>query len=113
MKATFKVKVLQGETPPEPSFVGTRITIDVPAETLRWGANSLTLDAGSSGITIDWGDGTVETFTGSVSRHVHNYERPGIHKVTISDDVRTIMLSTTAGDFKTIYAPMIKAFEAR
>ena len=111
MKATFKVKVLQGETPPVPQFVGTRITIEVPPDTLRWGFQSATLAEGSTALTIDWGDGTVETLSGTITRPVHDYAAAGRYTVEISDDIQAFAPSSTGGDVKTVYAPMIRAYE--
>ena len=44
------------------------------------------LAPGSSGVTVDWGDGCVQRLA-SFMNATHEYRRPGEHTVTISDDL--------------------------
>lgn len=103
MHITKKVRLI-----PAP-FVGTRINIvlDDP-ESLDWGIYLVTLAEGSSAVTIDWGDGAVEQFSGKISP-VHTYPRCGTYAVIISDDLKSFRCSHSmeSSPFLMIYAKRI------
>ena len=69
-----------------------KITIDTTVgfdgyESLTKSVHVATLADGSSSITLDWGDGTVETHTSDINDAVHTYASDGIYTVKLSDDV--------------------------
>ena len=84
-----------------------RIKLDDP-DSLEWGIYSVNLADGCSAVTIDWGDGTVETFDGTESP-VHTYPRCGTYEVVLSDDLSTFRCSnsTASSPFQSIYAKRI------
>ena len=77
-------------------FVGTRITINLtnnPTFTLC----QLQLAELSSSVTIDWGDGVVESFGDSaVCRHT--YPSAGLYVIKISDDVAILFSQSEQDD---------------
>lgn len=94
MKATFKVKVLNPETPPVPPFVGTRLVIRTSDTQRTFGFTNLVLGDGHANVTVDWGDGTVETLT-SISKITHDYAATGEYEVRISDDLKSLSVSAS------------------
>ena len=93
MKASIKVKVIDDPTPPPP-FVGTQLDISITPEAAAYGFFGGTLADGSSEVTVDWGDGTVESFA-EFSRVEHAYAAPGDYRVRISDDLAAFGQSST------------------
>ena len=101
---TRKVKLAAA---PEPPFVGTRIAIETTDESPFWGFKDAARVNESVLITIDWGDGTVETFDRTLVNLTHEYAVAGHYEVRISDTVSSFTLSSLAGTCQTVYAPMI------
>ena len=110
MKATFKVKVLQGGTPPAPPSGSTRITLDIPADGLTWQFFSTTLADGHERGTLDWGDGMAVDI-GSERSLAHTYDAPGRYVVRLTDDFKAICLSTNNPTYASKYSKRIIAFE--
>lgn len=94
-------------------FVGIRIDLEV-GEGLVYGIRTLALADGSADVTIDWGDGTVETLA-KVTAKKHTYPAPGAYTVTVSDDVKAFTISTsdTSPEFPQRYAPLVKRVTIR
>ena len=46
----------------------------------------------SDDIKVDWGDGTVDTFTGDITQAVHAYASTGTYTVKVSNDVSAFSL---------------------
>ena len=94
-------------------FVGTRIRIrlDDPAS-LTWGIYSFVLADGESSVTIDWGDGMVQTFT-ETQEISHTYPAIGIYEVKISDSIAALRCSSSAADplYYDGFAPCILSCE--
>ena len=92
----------------------TRITINLDdAESLEWGISTLTFADGESGVTIDWGDGTVELIS-DTKEISHAYPAVGVYTVRISDQISSLGCSASTGpiEFRKIYPPFILAFES-
>ena len=96
-----------------PPFVGTRVTIETPADESDFGIFGLTQADKTQPIEIDWGDGTSERFTSSVSKKTHRYARRGTYEIRIGDNIRSLNISVVAADGRTVwsevYAPMIRS----
>lgn len=69
---------------------GTTLLLKTYTNTRTYGINSLIKDSGSSTITVDWGDGTVNTYNGDVSGITHTYSSDGFFLLNVSDDVSSI-----------------------
>ena len=89
MKITCKTTLLP------PSFVGTRFDITLDAGNLTWGIRTCSLHGESTGIDVDWGDGTRDRVEGSISGLTHDYAQAGTYSVRISDDVQNMCVSST------------------
>ena len=74
---------------PEPTWRGTRMQLNVPTDAAVFGIAVATLAEGSEAVTVDWGDGTTETFTGGIDHATHTYANAGHYEVLISDDVES------------------------
>lgn len=114
--ATFNIRVLaapQPPPPPPPPFVGSVLAIRV-GEGLRFKLRSATLAEDCGHYTIDWGDGTSDTFDSDQNGIEHVYPAPGDYRVRISDEVVDILVGAPddASDYSTIYAPMLTGFRS-
>ena len=93
--------------PPSP-FIGTKITIQVPDDSLGWGIKAGALAEGSDFVTISWGDGEETMLGADIQDIVHTYPRGGTYEVRISDDISTLQVSGAADSvFCETYAPMV------
>ena len=71
---------------PEPTWRGTRMQLNVPTDAAVFGIAVATLAEGKEAVTVDWGDGTTDTFTGGIDHATHTYASAGRYEVLISDD---------------------------
>ncbi len=78
---------------PKPVFVGTRIEIAVPDDGAVFGIATADLAAGTESVTVDWGDGTTDVFSGGIDHAVHAYAKAGRYAVSISDDVSSLSVN--------------------
>ena len=83
---------------PEPSWRGTRMLLHVPTDTAVFGIAVADLAEGSESVTVDWGDGTTDVFTGGIDHAVHAYASSGRYEVKISDDIDSIGISGETED---------------
>ena len=74
---------------PEPTWRGTRMLLNVPTDAAVFGIAVADLAEGSESVTVDWGDGTTDTFSGGIDHISHTYASAGRHEVLISDDVES------------------------
>ena len=74
---------------PEPVWRGTRLQIVVPNDAAVFGIAVADLAEGSESVTVDWGDGATDTFSGGIDHITHTYASAGRHEVLISDDVES------------------------
>lgn len=84
----------------EPQFIGTRFYITVGAEHMTMGFNVEPGSWSQNGVTIDWGDGTLDVVT--VGRYCsHEYAVAGSYVVSVSDDVGGFVLwESTSSPFQ-------------
>ena len=82
MTITKKTRLL-----PAP-FIGTRFTVELTDELdfVFWDAS---LAESSEAATIDWGDGSVESFNDDTVLS-HSYQNAGRYVISISDDITTV-----------------------
>ena len=111
MKATFKVKVLEPETPPVPPFVGTKLRVRVTDDQgCAYGINKLWVADGADG-TVSWGDGVVETFPSETSPLTHVYAKAGEYEIRLSENVSQMNVTGSATtSVTTIYAENLLSF---
>ena len=96
---------------PVPPFVGTRIGISVPDDSLDWGIKAATLADGADFVTVSWGDGSEAMLGADIADLVHTYPRGGAYEVRISDGISTLQVSSAADSaFCKTYAPMVTSF---
>lgn len=95
---------------PVPTFVGTKLRIVVPDDSLVWGIFSLTKSETSKAVTIEWGDGETTVCTEKLSKRVdHTYATGGEYWVQVSDDVTAYCFSSNyASEYQSVYAAMIR-----
>lgn len=74
---------------PEPVWRGTRLQIVVPNDAAVFGIAVADLAEGSESVTVDWGDGATDIFTGGIDHATHTYASAGRYGVLISDDVES------------------------
>ena len=86
-----KVRLVAAPLPP---FVGTRIAIRTTDTQRTFGFTNLVLGDGHANVTVDWGDGKVETFA-SISKVTHDYAATGEYEVRISDDLKSLSVSAS------------------
>jgi len=98
---------------PEPPFVGTRITLNMPADCLTWGIDTAdpAEDVGDS-MTIEWGDGEVYEGPNELGNLTHTYAAPGIYEVKVSDDILNLDLSGRASSPYSKYVKAVTAFRS-
>ena len=75
---------------PEPTWRGTRLLLDIPADAAVFGIAIADLAEGAESVTVDWGDGNTDVFTGGIDHATHTYASAGRYEVKISDDVESI-----------------------
>ena len=92
------VTLVAGPAPADPC---TLLTVRTSPGAMEFGFESLTLADDSDSLTLDWGDGTVETITETVRERTHTYAAAGLHIIRLSDDVRTLQVT---GDYDPTYA---------
>ena len=85
---------------PEPTWRGTRLLLDIPADAAVFGIAVADLAEGAESVTVDWGDGNTDVFTGGIDHVTHTYASAGRYEVKISDDVESIGVTG-----RTEYAP--------
>lgn len=74
---------------PEPTWRGTRMQLNVPTDAAVFDIAVADLAEGSESVTVDWGDGTTDTFSGGIDHITHTYASAGRHEVLISDGVES------------------------
>ena len=101
--------ILVAEPGPEPAERGTFLTVEPTAESPTYGFYAGTLAADSGSVTVDWGDGTVETVA-DISRMAHTYAVPGVYTVRLSDDLAMLGCSAPVGTAvqSKVYAKLLK-----
>ena len=104
MKATFKVKVIDDPTPPVPPFVGTTLTVNIVEARTKFQVTSARLAEGREKITLDWDDGTRQTFESDIRKAGHEFAAPGVYHIRISDDINSLIVGTTDG----MAAPLVE-----
>lgn len=82
-------KTLTLVAPPKPTWRGTRMQLNVPTDAAVFGIVVADLAEGSESVTVDWGDGATDTFSGGIDHITHTYASAGRHEVLISDDVES------------------------
>ena len=75
------------------------ITTNSASPNNKFGIYSATKASDAPEITIDWGDGNVETSTTDISNKTHTYSTPGTYKVTIDDTITDLTGSSTSGNY--------------
>ena len=94
-------------------FVGTRVTIETPADEADFGIYALTQTDKTQPFVVDWGDGECESFSSTMTRKVHRYAKRGTYEIRISDNIHSLNLSVMPGvgrtEWSEIYAPMIRS----
>ena len=74
---------------PEPTWRGTRMQLNVPTDAAVFGIAVADLAEGSESVTVDWGDGATDTFSGGIDHITHTYASAGHYGVLISNDVES------------------------
>jgi len=99
---------------PVPPFVGTKVTLNVPADSLVWGIDTADpAEEVSDSMTIEWGDGEVYEGTNELGNLTHTYPAPGVYEVKISDDIVNMDFSGRATSmYLTKYVKLITAIES-
>ena len=100
---------------PEPPFVGTEIEIAATDASLVFGMSAIALAEGSESFTVDWGDGSHDTFTADAENITHTYPAPGRYIVRVTDDAVSIKVSgnaTSGGEYYETYAPMVRSVKS-
>ena len=94
---------------PTPIDKFTTITISVTTQySLQWGIYSASLYDASHPAIVDWGDGSIETFTQDISYAEHEYAAPGVYAVRISDDIDSLTLQNgSSGVWAVDYPAMV------
>jgi len=89
---------------PAPTFVGTRITVSVEEGSMAYGLARGEMAEGSEKVTVDWGDGTVESVAG-IGEMVHAYASPGEYVIRLSDDLASLAASSASigSPFEAVY----------
>ena len=102
-----------------PALSGTEIAILVSGEAtdesdgFTFAISRLALSSSSTTFTIQWGDGSSEVLEETATNLTHTYQRTGLYRIRISDDVSSIRVSSgTDTIFATVYAPMVKEFRS-
>ena len=101
--------ILVAEPGPEPAERGTFLTVEPTEESPTYGFYAGTLAADSGSVTVDWGDGTVETVA-DISRMTHTYASAGVYTVRVSDDLAMLGCSAPVGTAvqSRVYAKLLK-----
>ena len=101
--------ILVAEPGPEPAVRGTFLTIEPTEESPTYGFYAGALAADSGSVTVDWGDGTVETVA-DISRMTHTYASAGVYTVRLSDDLAMLGCSAPVGTAvqSRVYAKLLK-----
>lgn len=92
------------DEPSESEYTGTQFTVQITDESNKtfYIHNGITLSEGSEQATIDWGDGTTNTYAQSVfSEITHTYGEVGTYNVRIDDNVSRFGISTVGFDPET------------
>ena len=98
MKITCKTTLL-----PRLLIRGTLLTVSVSDEQPTFGIFVAGLADGHTAVTVDWGDGTVETLPG-LDATTHTYAEAGTYEVLLSDDIATLAVSSqNQAEFRDIY----------
>lgn len=84
---------------PEPTWRGTRMQLNVPTDAAVFGIAVATLAEGKEAVTVDWGDGTTDTFPGGIDHATHTYASAGRYEVLISDDAIGIGVTSRTESF--------------
>ena len=98
---------------PVPPFVGTKVTLNLPADSLVWGID--TADAAeevSDTVRIEWGDGEVYVGSNEIGNLTHTYPAPGVYEVKISDDIMNMDFSGRSTSKYLKYVKLITAVES-
>ena len=82
---------------PKDVFDGTELLLEATDASSRALIVAGSLSQGRSSVTVDWGDGTVDTVRGSIRNLTHEYGRKGAYRVRISDDIRSFGYTDWSG----------------
>lgn len=98
-----------------PPLVGTEIAVYVDGvatdltDGYTFGMSRVNLSSEAESFTVQWGDGSSETYHETLSNVAHTYQRPGLYRVRLCDAIANVTVSGTAGsDPCEIYAPMVR-----
>lgn len=105
MAIIHKVKLIN------PEFLGTKIWIDVPADSPTWAIGRVALSSLCTVGTVDWGDGTVDTFTDTTAAPEHTYEKEGRYVVTLGDNYKWMRLGESGDEtFTAEHMPKVRRY---
>ena len=99
---------------PVPPFVGTKVTLNVPADSLVWGIYTAdpAEEVGDT-VRIEWGDGEVYEGTNELGNLTHTYPAPGVYEAKISDAIMNMDFSgRTSSKYLTKYVKLITSIES-
>ena len=109
MKIICKTTLLAADPP----FDGTEIGITIAHDGDSWGIATCTESMDLDSFTVDWGDGTRETFS-KLTKATHVYAAAGDYTVRIEDRVRYLGIGTddTAEPWASVYPGMIRSLKS-
>lgn len=85
-----------------PVLSGSTFLLCIRDNFLRKEIGSLIMDSTSSSITINWGDGVIDTYYENVSNITHYYAKSGMYILNISDDVSSIKMQKSTFQYNTV-----------
>ena len=106
MKIVCKTRIV------EPERKGLRLGVEVTADENACGLLICDCAEGCGTVTVDWGDGCVETSPGLRSV-VHAYDAPGRYEVRLTDEVGVMQLCAPmpGSKFNTVYPMRFRTIE--
>ena len=114
MNITRKVMLINA-----PPLIGTEIAVWVSGvsteetDGFTFAISRIALSNSSDNFIVTWGDGSSEVLEETVTNLTHTYQRTGLYRIRISDDVSSIRVSSgTDTIFATVYALMVKEFRS-
>lgn len=79
-------------------YKGTILRLDVTEDYKQTSIHSITIADGHETVEIDWGDGTIRSYSGEIRDLRHSYMYPGEYLIKISDDI-SILKFTYSGEY--------------